>query len=435
MTLTALIVAIVVMLILVGVIINISYEQGLFTKTKKAATQTQIEAEKEELLLAVAGALGDNANVQYVELDNNLPNGWTKEDGSYVSPNGNKYKVDIDGTITYQEKIEPIKLTELEKYILGANGEGRILYDEEGNGILDSATLTFKQDPENLDSTLYENIRFAGGEDLKREKSNGEVFIRYINDVYKFTIKIYDEKRETVKGSLKKIKTLNENEGKYVKYKGNDWIVLYDNSEKVELISAKAVGKTALGHKDTEAIGDSDFEKGKMSYNNMVTRLINVCIQETGITTEIRNVGGPEMDTTTSTISLEKLKDMNFNPNAGKETEISELLKDLKQEDETYLEDYIQLGALGKLVADNGVTYWLSSRFLDLYSGYAFFKARYIGTGGKLYSSWLCEVNFWGGCGGNGNIEGVRPVISLTPGILDGRTEKGTIDDPIILND
>ena len=436
MTLTALIVTIIVMLILVGVIINISREQGLFTKAREAAKNTQIEAEKEELLLAVMGALENDTKVQYEKLDSNLPNGWKKEDNNYISPSGNEYKVEEDATISYQGKIEPAEpseLTELEKYILGSNGEGRILYDEEKNGILDNETLTFKQDPENSSSTIYENIKFIGTADSKTSASSGDVFIRYGRDIYKFTTQIDDKKRETVKDSLEKVKSLNQNEGKYVKYKGMNWIVLYDDPEKVELISAKAVGKTYLGHKDTQATGDSDFEKGKWSYNNMITELINVCMQETGITTGIRNVGGPRTDTTTSTITLEKLKDMNLNPNANKEETIAELIKDLKEEDKNYLEDYVQMGALGILVADNGVTYWLSSRFLDLYSGYAFFKARYIGTGGHLYSSWLCEVNFWGGCGGNGNIEAVRPIVLLQDGILEGKQGEGSKANPIII--
>lgn len=438
-TLIALIISIIVMLILLAVTLSISKEQGLITRVKEATTKNQIEMEKEELMLVVLGTLSKDGKVQYDKLDSKLPEEWrkeNKEDGVYISPKGNKYKVDIDGKITYQgknESEETDKLTELEKYILGKNGEGRILYDEEKNGILDNETLTFKQDPENINSTTYENVKFAGAEDLKKNETKGEVFIRYINDVYKVTTRVYNEKRKTVKGSLIKVKTINPNEGKYVKYKGKDWIVLYDNSDKVELISAKAVGKNYLGHKDEEVAGNSDFEKGKMSYNNMVNKLIKICMQETEITTKIRNVGGPETDTTTSTITLERLKELNINLNAGKENIVRELINGLKEEEKNYLEDYVQMGALGILVADNGVTYWLSSRFLDVYSGYAFFKARYIGNGGRLYSSWLCEVNFMGGSGGNGNIEAVRPVISLQAEILEGKSGEGSKKNPIII--
>ena len=51
-TLIALIISIIVMLILVGVTINVALQGGLITKAKEAGEQTQVEADKETLMMA-----------------------------------------------------------------------------------------------------------------------------------------------------------------------------------------------------------------------------------------------------------------------------------------------------------------------------------------------------------------------------------------------
>ena len=98
-TLIALIITIIVMLILVGVTINVAINGGLFEKAETATKQTQIEAEKEELLSAVVAAIGTDAKVDFDYLDDNLPNNWDGEDGTYTSPKGNTYTVDKNGKI------------------------------------------------------------------------------------------------------------------------------------------------------------------------------------------------------------------------------------------------------------------------------------------------------------------------------------------------
>ena len=98
-TLIALIITIIVMLILVGVTINVALNGGVFEKAETATKQTQIEAEKEELLSAVVAAIGTDAKVDFDYLDDNLPNKWNGEDGTYTSPKGNTYTVDEKGKI------------------------------------------------------------------------------------------------------------------------------------------------------------------------------------------------------------------------------------------------------------------------------------------------------------------------------------------------
>ena len=98
-TLIALIITIIVMLILVGVTINVALNGGLFEKAETATKQTQIEAEKEELLSAVVAAIGTDAKVDFDYLDDNLPNNWDGENGTYTSPRENTYTVDENGKI------------------------------------------------------------------------------------------------------------------------------------------------------------------------------------------------------------------------------------------------------------------------------------------------------------------------------------------------
>ncbi len=122
-TLIALVITIIVMLILVGVTVNIAINGGLFSTAKQAVTDTQYHADREMLLSAVIGAIGSNAEVDFTELDKNLPNGFTKaEDGGYMSKAGNTFYVDKNGNITDEppktaaqlfdvasEKIETVK--------------------------------------------------------------------------------------------------------------------------------------------------------------------------------------------------------------------------------------------------------------------------------------------------------------------------------------
>ncbi len=99
-TLIALVITIIVMLILVAVTVTVAINGGLFTTAKQATTDTQYHADREMLLSAVIGAIGSNAEVDFTELDKNLPNGFTGNNGTYTSEAGNNFKVDKNGNIT-----------------------------------------------------------------------------------------------------------------------------------------------------------------------------------------------------------------------------------------------------------------------------------------------------------------------------------------------
>ncbi len=111
-TLIALIITIIVMLILVGVTINVSLQGGLFSKAKEATKQAQKEIDREELQVAVWSTYNNQGTLELDKLKDNLPDGFSEEEGIYESEKGNlfiiengivkdvKWKQNKDGSIT-----------------------------------------------------------------------------------------------------------------------------------------------------------------------------------------------------------------------------------------------------------------------------------------------------------------------------------------------
>ena len=71
------------MLILVGVTITVALNGGLFDSATQAATETKKEAEKEQLLSAVVGAIGTDGKVDSTKIS--LPEGFTKDESKSTS--------------------------------------------------------------------------------------------------------------------------------------------------------------------------------------------------------------------------------------------------------------------------------------------------------------------------------------------------------------
>ena len=109
-TLIALIITIIVMLILVGVTITVALNGGLFNTAQSGATNTIIEAEREQLLSAVVTAYEtETGTISKAKLEANLGTGWSLAEGdtapyTVISPKGNKFTVSADGTIEYTGK-------------------------------------------------------------------------------------------------------------------------------------------------------------------------------------------------------------------------------------------------------------------------------------------------------------------------------------------
>lgn len=123
-------------------------------------------------------------------------------------------------------------------------------------------------------------------------------YVKYNNKVYKIELNYMDEKYFP-----KDIKLVYEPkgiEGTRVLYDGDgdgkkeNWIVLYDDGENIEIISEKVIGDLSLGSSN---YNDNSVEKIKENiniYNNLISILNNYCkelIKGESDKSKIRNVG------------------------------------------------------------------------------------------------------------------------------------------------
>ena len=99
-TLIALIITIIVMLILTGVALSIALgENGIIDKATQAVEQTKIATDKELLISAAIGAMGNDGKVNLSAIV--LPEGFTGSNGTYTSENGHTFTVSENGDIVY----------------------------------------------------------------------------------------------------------------------------------------------------------------------------------------------------------------------------------------------------------------------------------------------------------------------------------------------
>ena len=99
-TLIALIITIIVMLILTGVALTIALgDNGIVEKAKDATTQTQVAMDRELLLSAAIGAMGNDGKVNLSAMV--LPEGFTGSNGTYTCEDGHTFTVSEMGDIVY----------------------------------------------------------------------------------------------------------------------------------------------------------------------------------------------------------------------------------------------------------------------------------------------------------------------------------------------
>ena len=241
------------------------------------------------------------------------------------------------------------------------------------------------------------------------DANNGYAYFRHNRDCYKVQ---FDSSYNTIAGTLDF--TENQptgNEGKYVSYQDKPWIVLRENENTVELISALVGQNVTLGA-DTNNGGT--LQDGKDSYNNAVTTIINAC--KTGLTGNVRSVGGPTSDTTTDTDSY-----------------------GFKVGDENYLSDYQQMQKLGILLADVPLDYWIPSREIevDTYTTYKIYRIRFREARIDFRADTMILTRNDGTLEyGNEEEYAVRPVITIekTSAISSALQGEGTIANPIQIN-
>ena len=298
---------IIVMLILVGVTITVVLNGGLFSTAQDAATRTIIEAEKEQLLESVVASMGENAKVDFTKLDSSLPTGeWSGKNGIYTSPKENKYRVKEDGTIEYIGKANGGNNGDLEKYILGADGNGRNLIGEDGIFNLDLSNPSFKDDPltEDVNEVETLGVKYLT---LGSNEDYTKIFIyaKYDNKAYKIT-----GDKDTFKSE--KLEVIYEPKGTEGQETAEGWTILYDNGSTVEAVSPTAMGELRLGYAEGTTDSDTQLSQAIESYNSAITTINNYCKNLEGLPTNsrVRSVGA-SAETTTVYYSSDYLKNLN----------------------------------------------------------------------------------------------------------------------------
>ena len=264
------------------------------------------------------------------------------------------------------------------------------------------------------------------------------MYIRYNREVYRFkysaTGDLTSFTMTSIPGTLEKIYTPEGNIGKYATYKGITWIVLNENSstKTVDLISANALGQVNFQI--------SGFNDGRTKYNDAVQILVDECKTITGISSNIRNVGGPASEDPLSADNTIVFSDLNgFTPSqTANFSQYEGETNGLRKEDTNYLSDVGQMKKIGVIIADNGLEYWVSSRRVQVLDNYGRCYLRH----GPYVDIGIEFVGFVG-FGESGVYEGatyqkayaVRPIVTLSSDATYAALTAGagTFDAPIVL--
>ena len=150
------------MLILVGVTVTVAINGGLFNTAKSAATNTMVEAEREQLLSAVVTAYDpETGTINKAKLEANLGTGWSLAEGdtapyTATSPKGNKFTVSADGTIEY-------------------TGKGGDDNPPSGDDVPSTYTETIADLPETVGVIKYKDLETVANLDIKTAVDTGKI--------------------------------------------------------------------------------------------------------------------------------------------------------------------------------------------------------------------------------------------------------------------
>ncbi|MCI8470790.1 MAG: hypothetical protein HFJ35_04850 [Clostridia bacterium] len=386
-TLIALVITIIVLLILAAVSIStLTGENGILTKASTAKENTEREAAKEKVQMAVLASYGTDGTIDVKQLNDNL----AKIDGLTY----NSFPISENNKITKEE-----------------------LEREEG------VTVTV----DGYEVTIYRNGTVTVG----NESMGGNTPNLPEGDL--------------AKDVLKTDATATEESSKspYVTYNGLDCRVLYnDDTHGIQIITAESVGDVTLGYGDTEveasdftydgtATVDANFYKAAASYNNVVDNLnkrAKTYMDTKGIATDARCLGS--IPTLNSSSKFQG--DITSEMWSGTATYLSTYSwnNKFKNTDTNYLEDLQQLNDLGLSVSSRD--FWLASRevlFDDVGAGPA---VRVAGNGGVAQSSILCEVNVDNRPYSRRKEGGFRPVFLLPSNVVISSGD-GSSENPYVI--
>lgn len=156
------------MLILVGVTITVALNGGLFNTAQSAATNTMVEAEREQLLSAVVTAYDtETGTINKAKLEASLVTGWNVEGDTapytVTSPKGNKFTVSADGTIEYTGKGG------------GQTPGGDTPTPPSGDDVPSSYTETIADLPETVGVIKYKDLATDANSDIKTAVDAGKI--------------------------------------------------------------------------------------------------------------------------------------------------------------------------------------------------------------------------------------------------------------------
>lgn len=325
----------------------------------------------------------------------------------------NYYEIVADMN-TYEVKdIQSIELvkyaTEIEQYLYGKFGKGRMLPE-----LVDMETGVFVDDPE---TTVNESEVFEGLiVDFATAYSTGNAYVKYENAVYKITM---IEHALVTKG-FEKIYEKQGREGDVIDYDSNgdnkmeEWIILTDRDNKVEIVSASAMKKSnnelakvsientsIVATTDVDGNGEinNDGDRAILIYNDSIKIINDYCKEVVGIAdkTKIRSIGAASEETGIP-YSSEAF-------NASYKGSVA-----IKALDLHYEQDVVRLAYFGKL--NVGEEYCIASRFGGFdESEWVEFGLRVIDEKGKMYGYNKIMVHPNGEVEGLGGSYAVRPVI------------------------
>ena len=327
-----------------------------------------------------------------------------------------------------------------------------VLFFGEQLPVEEIVSLMYEYEP----TTYSFKIRKDGGEWIDITGDNWRYLMYKLNEngVYEVQVELDDKTAIS-----EPIEIVDTNLGEYAVYDIDGdgdvkdetilWRVLRNDKNKVELITADALGSVDLGYTtvhDSSILGNPDYAKqfneARIKYNNAIDLMVEECKRVTGITENIRNVGGPATDPTTmnDTIDFSELETFSptvpieeFNKYEGIENGIKKTA-----EEEKFLEDYNQMEKTRTTLADNSKSYYVASRIiLNMYDDEIKFGVRYgyalNSWSGSMWTEFLFIIH------GNGNayglklepIHAVRPVFELEAGALGAAKQLGTKENPI----
>ena len=403
------------MLILVGVTINVALNGGLFSTTEKAVSNTQLEAEREQLLSSVTAAYEtETGTINKSKLEVDLGTDWRvdgEEGGPYTvtSPKGNKFTVAANGTIG---NYQGITLSSTKITINKIGGTAEI-----------TATLEGLEGEITWESSSDEIATVAGN-------GNKATITAVKNGTVTITARCSDTTATvTITVSAKDV-TLPEGltVGSEFEMDANKdgtketWIVLYDgtadhlNENEIEVISKDTMGKLTLGANDTEATNATDInengtlediEKAMYSYNNAIDRINNYCASLIQIDNlGIRSVGSKPSNPSYRNESTYAIKNLD----SWRDKTAWETYGILGGDSDTnYTEDWNQMNAAGIKISG---AYWMASRFVTENGLYVYFRIFRV-FNGSLENVYLCCIGDSRDTDEDSYYSGVRPIIKL----------------------